>query len=329
MQHFLLSPAARDLPVSRVARMGEEEAYDTFCRIRWAVTDGVPVYPRCNCRKSYSISTRRKFKCRSCHRQFSVTSGSIFASRKLAFRDYLLAIAIFVSGAKGTSALRLSQELGVQYKTAFVLAHKLREAMADAQAAISALVGEVEVDGAYFGGYVRPESRRLDRKDRRKKVNQTGKRRVVVVARERHGSTVVEVRHREIDAVEALSQRIAAGSTVYATRRQDGMTSKSTSTLGGSTMPKPTRRTAHPRIGQNRSSPVCAAPRSGSTITYRIATCPRMRAKWLGERTSGGLGRGRRRWVFSASRWRTASVVSGKATGNTPLQKTNNKRCGG
>lgn len=173
MQHFLLSLAARDLPVSRVARMGEEEAYDTFCRIRWAATDGVPVCPRCNCRESYSISTRRKFKCRSCHRQFSVTSGSIFASRKLAFRDYLLAIAIFVSGAKGTSALRLSQELGVQYKTAFVLAHKLREAMADAQAAISALVGEVEVDGAYFGGYVRPENRRLDRKDRRKKVNQT------------------------------------------------------------------------------------------------------------------------------------------------------------
>ena len=62
--------------------------------------------------------------------QFSVTSGTIFASRKLPIRDYLLAIAIFVNGAKGHSALQLSRDLDCQYKTAFVLAHKLREAMA-------------------------------------------------------------------------------------------------------------------------------------------------------------------------------------------------------
>lgn len=45
-----------------------------------------------------------------------------------AYRDYLLAIAIFVNGAKGHSALQLSRDLGCQYKTAFVLAHELREA---------------------------------------------------------------------------------------------------------------------------------------------------------------------------------------------------------
>ena len=43
-------------------------------------------------------------------------------------RDYLLAIAIFVNGAKGISALQIGRDLDVQYRTAFVLCHKLREA---------------------------------------------------------------------------------------------------------------------------------------------------------------------------------------------------------
>ena len=49
-------------------------------------------------------------------------------------RDYLLAIAIFVNAVKGISALQLGRDLDVSYKTAFVLAHKLREAMAADQA---------------------------------------------------------------------------------------------------------------------------------------------------------------------------------------------------
>ena len=101
---------------------------------------------------SYTYKTRKVFKC-GLHHQFSVTTGTIFASRKLPIRDYLLAIAIFVNGAKGHSALQLSRDLDCQYKTAFVLAHKLREAMA-AERRRSTAGGEVEVDGAYFGGYV-------------------------------------------------------------------------------------------------------------------------------------------------------------------------------
>ena len=57
-------------------------------------------------------------------------SGTIFASRKMSFTDLLAAIVIFVNGAKGVSALQVSRDLDCQYKTAFVLSHKLREAMA-------------------------------------------------------------------------------------------------------------------------------------------------------------------------------------------------------
>ena len=63
----------------------------------------------------------------------SATSGTIFASRKMAFVDLLAAICIWSNCAKGISALQLSRDLDCQYKTAFVLAHKLREAMAKRQ----------------------------------------------------------------------------------------------------------------------------------------------------------------------------------------------------
>lgn len=127
-----------------------------------------------------------------------------------------MAIAIFVSGAKGLPALRLSHELGVQYKTAFVLAHKIREAMADHHADFEQLSGKVEVDGAYFGGHVRPENRKMDRKDRRTRQYRSPKRRVVAVARERHGRTYVAVEKREPDAVANLIGRIQSCSIVYA-----------------------------------------------------------------------------------------------------------------
>ena len=79
---------------------------------------------------SYNLKARRRFKCAACSNQFSATSGTIFASHKLSFVDLLGAICLFVNASKGLSAVQLSRDLDVQYKTAFVLMHKLREAMA-------------------------------------------------------------------------------------------------------------------------------------------------------------------------------------------------------
>src|SRR5882757_4825014 len=146
-QHFLLSAKARTLSLSVVARMSGEEAREAFASIRWADNQGKPYCPSCGCASVYSYASRPIFKCKGCQHQFSATSGTIFASRKLPVRDYLLAIAIFVNGAKGHSALQLSRDLDVQYKTAFVLAHKLREALA-AEKANATVSGEVAVDGA-------------------------------------------------------------------------------------------------------------------------------------------------------------------------------------
>jgi transposase-like protein len=214
-QHFLLSTAARSLSLAKVARMSEEEARDAFRLIRWSATEGQPVCPHCGCMAVYAYKSRPIFKCKGCEGQFSVTSGTIFASRKLPVRDYLLAIAIFVNEVKGKSALALSRDLNVQYKTAFVLAHKIREALS-AEVENVQPAGEVEVDGCYVGGHLRPANYKENRIDRRLAKNQNGKRRVVVVMRERKGRTLPFVFKSEGEAVETIAERVAPNAVVHA-----------------------------------------------------------------------------------------------------------------
>lgn len=154
-QHFLLSNKARTVSLAKVMRLTDDQALEQFKAIRWALTEGEPACPRCDSVTIYKLNDSRRFKCAGCLHKFSVTSGTIFASSKLPIRDILAAIATFANSANGNSALQLSRDLDVQYKTAFVLSHKIREAVG-ATPADAVGFGEVEVDGAYFGGYVKP-----------------------------------------------------------------------------------------------------------------------------------------------------------------------------
>lgn len=84
-QSFLLSKEAKTLRTKRITRLTDEDAYAEFVAIRFAENGGKPFCPWCCHRKVYSISTRNKWKCaaKACRRQFSATSQTIFASRKL------------------------------------------------------------------------------------------------------------------------------------------------------------------------------------------------------------------------------------------------------
>ena len=214
-QHFLLSPAAKTLSLVKVMRMSDEEARASFRKIRWSETNGEPICPECGCCEAYDLKTRQVYKCKGCAKQYSITSGTIFSSRKLAVRDILAAIAIFINGAKGYSALQMSRDLSVDYKTAFVLLHKVREAIMLARSK-GALSGDVEVDGAYFGGYVKPANEVADRKDRRLKANQSGKRQSVIVMRERGGRTLTQIGRTEAEGVALVAANVTKGSTVHA-----------------------------------------------------------------------------------------------------------------
>ncbi|CDK99115.1 Putative transposase [Magnetospirillum gryphiswaldense MSR-1 v2] len=218
-QHFLLSAKARSLSLRDVMRMTDEEAMAMFRAIRWASTEGEAVCPECGCVACYAYASRPIFKCKGCGKQFSVTSGTIFASRKLTIRDYLLAIVIFINAAKGISSLQLARDLGVQYKTAFVLTHKLREAMA-AELRGMVLNGTVEVDGCYVGGHVRPANRKVDRVDRRLAENMNGKRKCVVVMRQREGRTLPFALTSEAEGVSLTLCKPPSSSSVSVSRRQ-------------------------------------------------------------------------------------------------------------
>ena len=116
--------------------------------------------------------------------------------------------------------LALSRDLGVQYKTSFVLAHKIREAMASEvrKTEIGGPGKRAEVDGGYFGGYVKPANHRENRRDRRLRQNQSGKRKVVVVIRERgeNGKTLPGVFRNEADALTFIRRQVPRETTLYA-----------------------------------------------------------------------------------------------------------------
>jgi transposase-like protein len=220
-QHFLLSAAARSLSAAKIMRMSALGVENVFLRLRWPETDGKPVCPDCGCKICYACRRPEgdpRWRCKSCRRDFSMTSGTLFAWHKLPLRTYLLAVAAFCNEVKGKSMLALSRDLDVQYKTAFVLAHKMREAMAASTKALR-IGGEgrvAEIDGAYFGGHVRPENLAIDRLDRRLAENQSGKRQVVVAMRERGGRTLAQVFPAEVDALSMIRARIAKGTVVHA-----------------------------------------------------------------------------------------------------------------
>jgi hypothetical protein len=114
--------------------------------------------------------------------------------------------------------LALSRGLGLSYKSAFVLLHKFREAMAEEmKGRVVGGEGKVaEVDGGYFGGYVKPANLKEKRLDRRFAENQSGKRKVVVIIRERGGASVPAVFGTESQAASFIRARIAKGTVVNA-----------------------------------------------------------------------------------------------------------------
>jgi len=133
-QHFLLSAGVRSLSAAKIMRMSDSGVENVLLRLRWPETDGKPVCPDCGCTICYACRRpegQLRWRCKACRGDFSITSGTsgtLFAWHKLPLRTYLLAVAGFCNEVKGM--LAFSREPDVQYKTAFVLAHKLREAIA-------------------------------------------------------------------------------------------------------------------------------------------------------------------------------------------------------
>jgi transposase-like protein len=244
-QHFLLSAAARSLSLAQVMRLSDAEVETVFAGIRWASTGGDVVCPECGgciCYECRRPNGALRYRCKACRGDFSITSGTLFAHHKMPLRVYLAAIVIFCNEVKGKSALALSRDLGVQYKTAFALAHKLREATATEMHGrrVGGNGKAVEIDGAYFGGYIKPANIKEHRRDRRFAVNQNSKRQCVVIARERDGHIVPAVFKSESDALGFIRRRVAKGTTIHADEA-NACARSTTNRLTAWPMPAPTR----------------------------------------------------------------------------------------
>lgn len=183
-QHFLLSPKARTLSISKIEKMSDDEAFDLFCQLRWGSKENV-VCPRCSQQhKAYFIKSRQQWQCKFCSHRFSVTSSTIFAHHKLTLKTYLSFICLYANAAKGISALQISRTLGIGYKYCFMLCHKIREALFDKKPT-EPLSGEVHMDGTYVHTAPKPKNKKADRVDRRKKVNDNPQKCCVLVIRNR------------------------------------------------------------------------------------------------------------------------------------------------
>jgi len=117
-------------------------------------------------RKSATKNKRGQlYQCleKTCNSQFSATSGTIFHDSHLPLQKWFMAIALMIDAKKGMSALQLKRHLGVNYRTAWYLAHRIREAMDDPDGL--KLTGTVEIDETYVGGKQRGHKSKLKNKD--------------------------------------------------------------------------------------------------------------------------------------------------------------------
>ena len=212
-QHYTQSNASKNLDIWKIAEMSEKEARQTLQQIRWAHNSGQPVCPHCGCVDINAYRSRPIFKCTGCLRQFSITSGTIFAGMKISAKRLLRLVGEFATGSCGHVSNDLSRMARCHANTAFVIAHKIREAMVSDTAAVT-LTGEVEIDGCYTGKYWRKANNIEDRRHRNYAPSRNKK--VVIVARERNGVAITTVVKQETLGVPFVIERVDHNAIVHA-----------------------------------------------------------------------------------------------------------------
>src|SRR5260370_41149505 len=119
-------------------------------RLRWP--EG-PQCLECGSRKVYRILKRNQFVCDDCSHQFSVTAKTIFHDTPLPLWKWFLATCLLCESKKGMSACQIQRSLGISYKTACYLCHRIRAARLEG--APEQLGCTVEIDETYVGGKAR------------------------------------------------------------------------------------------------------------------------------------------------------------------------------
>lgn len=151
---------AKQVPAQfNMMHLMEQFGTDEKCRaileeLRWP--EGIRC-PHCNGVKISRLYKRDQFDCDTCRYQFSVTSGTIWHDTHLPLNKWFVAIYLTIESKKGMSANQMKRVLGVSYKTAWYLCHRIRAAMTEVEPA--QLNGTIECDETFIGGKLRGKGR--------------------------------------------------------------------------------------------------------------------------------------------------------------------------
>ena len=234
-QHYLLSSKSKNINLKDILRLTEEDAFHLLKTHRWGNARNIRdvCCPHCGIRhEAYFLESRKRWCCKHCQRHFYITTNTIFSFHKLPLVDILAATLLMVNSSKGISAIDISRHLNINYKTAFVLCHKLREALFKTRD-LRPMQGEIHEDGAWINFTLRkPNYRKNNHKQRQQADGKERKfpkfrptKRCIISLNQRSANdeqmwgsnrTIVAMDYTEnADTVFALNQRfVKAGSDI-------------------------------------------------------------------------------------------------------------------
>jgi ribosomal protein L37AE/L43A len=128
----------------------EDKCHAALVALRWP--DGF-ICPDCDCAQhcTFVREGRQYWQCSACRTQFTVTCGTVFQATKLPLTRWFMAMHLMTQSKNNVSALELKRHLGVRYKAAWLMKHKLLQVMTEREDC-RVLHGRVEIDDAYLGG---------------------------------------------------------------------------------------------------------------------------------------------------------------------------------
>ena len=189
----------------------EESAERYFAEKRWGKDGKDRFCPHCGSMRTVRAKDKMPYRCKDCRKRFSVRTGSILAESKVSLHKWLMAIYLLNTNLKGVSSMKLARDLGVQQKTAWFLAHRIRESMKEN---IALFGNPTEADETYIGGLEKNKHESKRKHDGRGTKGKTAllgvkerdsKKVAVKVAPDTKGGTLSEF----------IGDHVEAGNTVY------------------------------------------------------------------------------------------------------------------
>jgi len=137
----------------------DEKCREILTKLRWP--EGVQC-PRCKMPAVELETEKTLYYCKDCDYQFSVMAGTVFNDSHLPLTKWFLATLLLCEAKKGMSACQIQRTLGISYKTAWYLCHRIRAAMVEVDRKM--LDGTVEMDETYIGGKIKGRGQKQAKK---------------------------------------------------------------------------------------------------------------------------------------------------------------------